>query len=162
MVPKSANPIPPADTEEELSTILQIVYASAATVPFSEDELIELLRISKANNDAAGITGMLLYHEGSFIQAIEGEPEVVERLYRKIARDRRHGDTLLLHRGEAQNRTFGGWSMGFERLSLDGHGHVPGLNRFLRSGVLGLRTDDGDAVRRAMLGFRAGKYRRGH
>jgi hypothetical protein len=63
----------------------QVFYSSAALVPFSDAELTDLLAVSRANNLRLGVTGMLLYHDGSFLQALEGEETIVERLYAKSA-----------------------------------------------------------------------------
>ena len=53
-------------------SIYQLVYISAANHEFTEKELHELLSKARKNNESYGITGMLLYHQGSFIQALEG------------------------------------------------------------------------------------------
>lgn len=145
----------------ETTQFLQLVYASAAREPFTEDELIELLDKARRNNEALNVTGMLLYHEGSFIQVLEGDADIVEALYDKIALDSRHINAMLLYKGFSHHRNFGGWTMGFERLSLAAHAELPGLSRFLQSGVLALRSDDGGNIRRTLIGFRDGKYHRG-
>ena len=68
----------------------QISYSSAAVAPFSERELTELLTIARVNNGRLGVTGMLLYHEGSFLQALEGDERVLDVLFTKISKDKRH------------------------------------------------------------------------
>ena len=50
-----------------------IVYLSSASKLFTEDELKEIVDISVKNNTRLGITGMMLYNEGNFIQVLEGE-----------------------------------------------------------------------------------------
>ena len=91
MTTLTPTPVPPVAASEE-EFVLQLGYASAATVEFSDDDLRELLAKSRSNNMAAGITGMLLYHEGSFLQVLEGPSEAVEHLYARIRRDKRHGN----------------------------------------------------------------------
>ena len=56
---------------------------------------------------------MLLYHEGSFLQVIEGPDDKVEGLVEKIQKDPRITHFLLLWRDTVQNREFENWSMGF-------------------------------------------------
>ena len=56
--------------------MLQMIYTSAATKPISPKELQELLVISRRNNIRDGITGMLLFEDGTFLQVLEGEEEV--------------------------------------------------------------------------------------
>ena len=145
-----------ADVEE----VFQLVYASRAAQPFTDAELVELLTRSRQKNDRLDVTGMLLYHDGSFIQALEGNREVVEDLYEVIAADPRHDDALLLHRGDQLGRSFEGWSMGYEQVGNVSPPLPKGFNRFLQTGALGLSADDGNLVRRVLVGFRDGKYRR--
>lgn len=64
-------------------SIHELIYISAARHNFTEEELQELLVKARHNNQSLGVTGMLLFHEGSFIQASEGEKGQVEKLYEK-------------------------------------------------------------------------------
>ena len=57
-----------------MGSLYQIVYLSTATEPFSKAQLMELLEGSVRRNTVAGITGLLLYRDGAFMQALEGEP----------------------------------------------------------------------------------------
>ena len=59
-----------------------------------------------------GITGILCYGGGIFLQAIEGGRMAVSELYGHIQRDVRHKDVVLLHYEEILERRFGGWTMG--------------------------------------------------
>ena len=153
------NERPQEDLELREETVLQLVYASAASVEFDEGDLIELLRRARRNNEELGVTGMLLFHEGSFIQVLEGPPDVVEALYDEIMRDPRHGDHTLIYRCEQSERCFASWSMGFEHV-LSRCDMPRGLSRFLRHGILSVSEEDGDLVRRALVGFRDGRFRR--
>lgn len=65
----------------------QLLYISAAEHEFSEKELEELLKAARENNERLEISGMLLFHKGSFIQALEGKKDDVERLYQNISID---------------------------------------------------------------------------
>ncbi len=63
---------------------------------------------------------MLLYHDGNFIQYIEGEDKSeLDRLLSRINDDRRHRGVIVLETGEREARAFGDWSMGFEHISRD-------------------------------------------
>jgi len=97
--------------------LLQMIYVSSATYPMSEDDLKSILSASRRNNPARGITGMLLYQEGYFIQAIEGEEQAVHELYYKIELDPRHRGVLKLTESLVTKRSFGQWAMGFNHLS---------------------------------------------
>ena len=91
----------------------QVIYASAATVSFSQSDLIELLKIARQRNSAVDISGMLLYNAGSFLQVLEGPDENVDALFAKIQKDTRHTRCLLLSRKTIQEKEFENWSMGF-------------------------------------------------
>ena len=54
---------------------------------------------------------MLLFHQGLFIQALEGPKDVVESLYYKISEDKRQTETRGLFRGELKKEilTIGLW-----------------------------------------------------
>jgi hypothetical protein len=55
----------------------EIIYASAQTQPFSSAQLTELLAKARRNNQALHVSGLLLYHRGSFLQVLEGDEAVV-------------------------------------------------------------------------------------
>ncbi len=93
------------------------VYISYAARPFQETELKELLDRSRANNFKTGITGMMLYLQGKFIQVLEGEERAVKTLFEKIKRDPRHTKVATLLEGTLTQRLFRHWTMGFKNLS---------------------------------------------
>jgi hypothetical protein len=93
-----------------------LVYTSAAVAPFSESDLIQLLEQTRSSNKKAGVTGMLLYIRGKFIQVLEGEKSVVNALYTKIAADVRHKRIAIVIEGDSKHRMFENWSMGFKKL----------------------------------------------
>lgn len=93
--------------------MLQLIYASVASKPYSTKMLVELLEKARKRNTAAGISGMLLYHEGSFLQVLEGPAEHVDALYAKIQKDPSHTKPLLLSRESIEKKEFEDWSMGF-------------------------------------------------
>ena len=62
-------------------------------------------------NPRHGITGVLCHGNGVFLQALEGDREEVNALYRAISRDARHHELVLLQFEEIVQRDFPGWSM---------------------------------------------------
>ena len=70
--------------------LVYLVYVSAASKPFSEEELLELLEASRLHNEGKNITGLLLYCEGQFIQVLEGARSDVDSLFERICVDTRH------------------------------------------------------------------------
>ncbi|MGI8436962.1 MAG: BLUF domain-containing protein [Chthoniobacterales bacterium] len=70
--------------------IFQLVYVSRAADSFSADDLLELLRQSRENNERAGVSGMLLFKERRFLQLLEGDEASVRATFQRIQRDPRH------------------------------------------------------------------------
>ena len=122
--------------------IYRVVYVSAASELFSKSALLELLSKAREKNNRLGVTGMLLYKDGDFIQLLEGERTVVQALYQTILRDpRHHGATMLLD-GEADARMFSDWSMGFRDLSDPAVQATPGFSQFMNSRLVAERFAD--------------------
>jgi hypothetical protein len=96
----------------------QLLYVSNTSRDLAASDLNEILMSARRNNDALGLTGLLLYINGGFLQILEGEERSVHELYGRIRADRRHWEARLLLDREAP-RAFGEWSMGFEHLTED-------------------------------------------
>lgn len=111
--------------------MLSIVYASSAVRLFNRAELIELLEASHQANREHGITGMLLYRGGNFIQVIEGENEAVIQLYENIKADPRHNNIILLSQDPILERQFADWSMGFRNIDQMTRQELAGFSEFL-------------------------------
>jgi hypothetical protein len=119
--------LPPATNED----LLQLVYVSSAVEPWTDRELVEGLAKFRANNVRNGITGMLLYHEGNFMQVIEGPGAAIQRLRKTIAADPRHHGFICLLERKISGREFSGWSMGFQRVTTTELASLPGWSGFL-------------------------------
>ena len=114
-----------------VSTLFSLIYVSSAVELFSTVDLVSLLETCRRNNTAAGVTGMLLYKAGNFMQVLEGEEETVRSLHEKIQHDPRHRGLLTLTEHMIPQRQFGEWSMGFRNLSDPALLALPGYNEFL-------------------------------
>ena len=91
--------------------LVRLLYVSRALD--KDPKVIEsILDASRQHNVANGITGVLCYGGGIFLQAIEGGRAAVNTLYSHIVTDKRHQDVVLLHYQEISERRFGGWTMG--------------------------------------------------
>jgi hypothetical protein len=109
----------------------QIVYVSSARRVFSDEQLLALLDVSRRNNAKVNVSGMLLYWDGNFMQALEGEKQDVDTVHARIAQDpRHHGLITLLHEPIAE-RSFGEWTMGFRHIQSDVLADMPGYSDFL-------------------------------
>lgn len=91
----------------------EIVYVSLASKPLQDSELCALLSQSRRDNTALGVTGMLVYHAGKFLQLIEGEQAVIADLYNAIAQDSRHQSIEKIWDAPLKARSFSDWSMAF-------------------------------------------------
>lgn len=111
--------------------MISLTYLSTAAVPFDAADLHELLIVSRRNNHARGLTGMLLHVDGHFIQTLEGDADDVEGAFATIAADPRHHDVFITWRESIAERTFPDWSMGFEDVDPDQRTATEGLNDFL-------------------------------
>lgn len=92
--------------------MIQLVYESEASPELSRAELLRILSVARRRNGDEGLTGMLLFHEGRFLQILEGHPECVHACFDRIRRDPRHSDVWVLARMESPQRAFARWSMG--------------------------------------------------
>lgn len=117
--------------------MFSLTYVSSAVRPFTKAELSDLLAVSRRNNAGMGITGMLLYKDGNFMQVLEGEEAAVRALYARITGDPRHGGEIVLHQGYSERRQFPDWSMGFRDLGSPEVRGVPGYSEFLDSPLTG-------------------------
>ena len=96
--------------------LVRLLYASRA-VDTSQGAIDDILAQARAHNTSCGITGILCYGAGVFLQAIEGGRMPISELYGHIQRDPRHKDVVLLDYEEISERRFGGWTMGQVNLS---------------------------------------------
>lgn len=91
--------------------LVRLIYASRAVDP-SPAVIEDILGQSRQFNPVSGITGILCYGGGIFLQALEGGRNSINDLYGHIQKDPRHQDVVLLHYEEIAERRFGGWTMG--------------------------------------------------
>lgn len=91
--------------------LVRLLYASRA-VDTRAEAIEAILAQSRQHNPSCGITGILCYGGGVFLQAIEGGRTAISELYGHIQRDKRHKEVVLLDYEEIRERRFGGWTMG--------------------------------------------------
>ena len=123
--------------------LVRLLYASRA-VDSSADAIAGILSQSRHYNPTSGITGILCYGGGIFLQAIEGGRNAVSELYGHIQKDLRHKDVVLLDFEEISERRFGGWTMGTVNLLKLNHSILlkysekPELDPYSASGKVSL------------------------
>jgi uncharacterized protein (UPF0297 family) len=97
--------------------LVRVLYASRAVGPQTTTVTSSILTTAKAYNRKHQITGVLCQGDGLYLQVLEGERSVVNRLYATIISDLRHKDVEMLHLEEITQRRFPDWSMALVNLS---------------------------------------------
>jgi hypothetical protein len=122
-------------SKEDARDLVHCIYCSASTQKAVTDaDLKALLAECRRKNGAAGITGILLYRDGSFFQVLEGERESVEALYDKIGLDKRHTKVTKIIFEPIEARDFAEWTMGCPVIRVWEWAKIPGLNDFFSGG----------------------------
>jgi hypothetical protein len=105
-----------------------LVYVSTATHQLSLPEIRHLLERARARNIQEGITGVLLYSHGNFMQYLEGTSSGMSKVYDIIKADPLHKGIIELLREPIPSREFSGWSMAFRSISAFGTSDPPQLD----------------------------------
>ena len=74
--------------------------------------LAQILGVSDRNNRRDHVTGVLLVHQGQFLQVIEGARADIDRLLARLGRDPRHKAMRMLANAAVETRRFGSWALG--------------------------------------------------
>lgn len=99
--------------------LFQLVYISTARAELIGDGCSDILAASRRNNEANGVTGLLLFDGRRFLQVLEGARPPVEALFGRIARDPRHRGVVRLSTRDISAREYGGWAMRFVNRTHD-------------------------------------------
>ena len=111
--------------------MISVAYVSTAAERFGDAEIAALLRHSRENNTALGLTGMLLFKGDQFMQVLEGEDDQVRALYAVIEADPRHTNVRTLLSAPITTRKFSEWSMGYQVITDETIKDIPGYDDFL-------------------------------
>lgn len=131
-------------TPSQPHALQAIVYVSSAVQPLETPQIEHLLERARARNAEYGITGLLLYADGSFMQYIEGPHDALMRVYDIILADPLHRRLIELLREPVAQREFAGWSMAYR---------TPGVKEFMElADAQWLTSDHADATRDASPG----------
>jgi hypothetical protein len=95
----------------------QVLYGSSAVLPITQTEIDDILSGARRRNAETGITGILFYLEGNFLQLLEGEEPALSETYQRIAKDQRHRNLIKLVDGTISQRSFAGEAMGFRAIN---------------------------------------------
>lgn len=140
--------------------MFQLIYVSGATRKMEADDIQAILKTSRERNRILGITGLLVFSEGTFIQVLEGEEKVVHLLADEIKRDNRHRNFMVVFEHEAENRAFRQWSMAFKELDRTIE-HEESVFRMSRGAVEDtMNRENGELLLEAVMAFSADRSSR--
>jgi hypothetical protein len=136
--------------------MFHIVFASTASHHLTTAELKSLLEETRENNARLGVTGMLLYKDGSFLQVLEGDEEVVMKLVTTMGNEGPiHKSFLMLLSETSERRLFPNWSMAFQDHKDNSLTGTPGYSDFLNTPFTGTEFSADPALcMRILLGFK--------
>lgn len=97
----------------ETAYLHRLAYFSSASRVLTHEDLSDILSVAQTRNRADDITGMLLFHEGSFFQVLEGDQAIITACYDRIRRDLRHVGCMKMLDEPCTQRFFPDWAMGF-------------------------------------------------
>jgi len=102
-----------AEGNQQVADLISLIYVSTATHLLSAAELVRLMARAPHRNERAGVTGVLLYNDGHFMQYLEGPAEGLSKIYKIIKADRLHRGLIELIRTPIKKREFEQWPMAF-------------------------------------------------
>jgi hypothetical protein len=98
--------------------LYNVVYCSQASAGVDDDDVNDILACARRANPEHGITGILVFGSGVFMQWLEGPRDTVSALMALLRKDKRHHNIILLSETEeARERLFPDWDM--ERVSSE-------------------------------------------
>lgn len=96
-------------------------YVSESTIPLSsaEKDLSAIVETARLMNSKHNITGVLFFHQGHFLQVLEGSKGVLDQLMQNIGADQRHCNVTTLIEQEIRTRSYQNWNMGYFNLNYE-------------------------------------------
>ena len=95
----------------------RMVYCSRNRILGTQEEvhaeIDSILLASRRNNQAADLTGALLFNGNAFAQVLEGSRDAIDLAYARIRFDPRHSDVLVLEQAYQLGRYFPSWAMAY-------------------------------------------------
>ena len=117
----------------EPNSLAFLIYSSFATNRLSQRDLLELLRHARVKNEARGLTGLLLYRDGIYLQFLEGRRPDIDELLSRIEKDTRHQGMRIIQEGGLSERMFPDWSMAYKNLAGLRSANIPGYSEALQA-----------------------------
>ena len=128
----------------------QLLYVSQAARDIPASDLDDILVVGRANNQARGLSGILIHVDGGFLQIIEGARDAVMQMYGRIAEDPRHAHPRVLVDRAVSMRAFPDWCLGYEHLK-GAKDEMAGMFGIVREAVAGHLSPGAGRVVATML-----------
>jgi hypothetical protein len=93
--------------------MLSVIYSSVATRSLDDGDLVALLEQSRSSNEREGVTGVLFFRNGYFLQLLEGPDAAVRAKLDRIKHDERHTKVRVISEELVEERQFPEWTMGY-------------------------------------------------
>ncbi len=94
----------------------QVLYGSSAVRPMTQAEIDVILEQARRRNIETGITGILFYLDGNFLQLLEGEEPALSETFDRIRLDTRHRNLIKMLDGPIDQRSFAASPMAFRSI----------------------------------------------
>ena len=129
-----------------------IVYVSSAGKLLNFDDIENLLKPARLRNQEYGITGVLLYIGGNFMQYLEGPANSLDVIYRIIEEDDHHNGIIQISREAIEERQFSDWSMAFQTRNTEGFVGAPS-DRKLIDMIMNAPAEEPNTAQIVLRGF---------
>jgi hypothetical protein len=93
-----------------------LTYTSWARPSISDADIEAILHSARTNNPLDGLTGVLIFNGGAFMQILEGSEQAVNDIVGRICVDKRHSNFFIRDERLIDERAFPDWSMAYLRL----------------------------------------------
>lgn len=84
----------------------RFIYTSTAVAPLSAQQLADIAGACHRNNRRAGLSGLLVMHQGKFLHILEGEESRIRKVCERIQHDPRHRNFKVIEMAEIDERAF--------------------------------------------------------
>ncbi len=99
--------------------LYRMIYISRAVPGLGYNDLRDIMAKSEVNNSQVGLTGLLCFGNGIFLQILEGGRRAISHTYERILRDPRHHSAELIAFDPVMHREFVEWSMKLVQIDED-------------------------------------------
>jgi hypothetical protein len=97
-----------------------LTYTSRAQLDLGDEDLLAIHESARHFNALNGVTGLLIFDGGRFLQIVEGPEDAVGELVERLRRDTRHSAFEVRDERHVSQRSFPDWAM--ELVHVGQHG----------------------------------------